>query len=317
MPCRPLQTWSLLLLAVMACHPAPPPSPSPTAPPAIAPAPPPPLAARHFDDAPVFVGDTVVGPGLLDWAREGMQVHVVSPDGHRWTQTIESVRRDPHGYIELGYESRREFFPLPWVRAPTNAEVDFEDAALRRTFLASINAPEPQISMTPFRVDYRGALCEDGTDDESRVLMTAVDSLGPDPLKDAEVLGALRRFPRRTLSVDVDGSTLHFAYMADIRMPDDRAMMSLANRQHEAFVVVRQRGGAFEVLFESTSDTHRFMNHTLACQLPVTAPVPFVIRHEPAGLTVYMTGGGGVQRWRVREHALELEATFDVDPHTG
>ena len=93
----------------MACHPspAPAPPPSPPAPSAIEAAPPPPVTSRHFDDAPVFVGDTVTGPGLLEWAREGMLVHVVSPDGYRWTKTIESVSAD-RGCIELDDESRLE-----------------------------------------------------------------------------------------------------------------------------------------------------------------------------------------------------------------
>ncbi|MGH1342765.1 MAG: hypothetical protein ACRBN8_14485 [Nannocystales bacterium] len=282
---------------------------------------------RRFDDQPVFVGQVVAGPGLASWAKVGQTVFVVSPDGSRWRHRLNTVMHDgceanapldSCAFIDFDASDDAKTFgdtvgAPPWTLTPTTpGPLDVEDIALRPVFLASVNAPAPEIVFERFRVDYRKALCEDGSDEEHRVLMTEVNSTTPDPLAKASALGKRRKLPRRTLSVDVGDDTLHFAFISTITMPSDRTMLSLDRDRTEWMWVAREHKGRFSVLVDERREVRRGMNHDFACQLPFAAPVPFALRHERQGLTVYTRAPGGIQRWRIQDGAMPLDATFDI-----
>ncbi len=280
---------------------------------------------RHFDDQPIFVGNAASGPGLASWAKLGQVLHLISPGGTRWEHELTVVMLDgcearapldTCAYISFDTDRETVGNPTPWKTSPFEpTEVDLDDAALQPVFLASINAPAPDIVLESFSVDYRKALCEHGEDGEYRVLMTEVTSTAPDPLARATALGKRRALPRRTLSIDVDGATLHFAFISSIAMPSDRTMLSLDRDRTEWFWVARENKGKFTVLLDQRTEARRGFNHDIACQLPVAAPMPFVLRREPAGLTVYTNAPRGVQRWRVRDDSMVLDATFEVLLH--
>jgi len=301
-----------------------------------APEEPPPLQAvggvRRFEDEPVFIGSLVAGPDLAAWAKVGQTVFAVSPDGSRWRQRLSVVMRDgceadapldTCAFISFEAQKDAETFGDPVGGAPWQTErfephrIDVEDAALRPVFLASINAPAPEIVFETFRVDYRSALCEDGADEEHRALMTEVNTTGPDPLATAKALGKRRTLPRRTLSVDVAGETLHFAFISSVEMPSDRTMLSLDRGRTEWMWVARERKGRFKVLLDERREVRRGFNHDFTCQLPFSAPTPFALRWEPEGLTAYTNAPSGIQRWRIGHSAMTLEATFDLELHDG
>ena len=300
-------------------------SPDPAPPPAVG-------GVRRFEDQPVFIGNVVAGPNLAAWAKVGQTVFVVSPDGKRWRQRLSTVENDgceatapldTCAFISFDAQSDAEMFGdtvggEPWSREPFEPNrLDVRDDALRSVFVASINAPAPDIVFETFRVDYRKALCEDGADDEHRVLMTEVNTTAPDPLAKAKALGKRRKLPRRTLSVDVGGDTLHFAFISSVVMPKDRTMLSLERERTEWMWVARERKGRFTVLLDERREAQRGFNHDFTCQLPVSAPVPFALRQEAAGLTVYTNAPTGVQRWRIQESAMTLDSTFDIVVHSG
>lgn len=302
------------------------------APPKSAPRPQTVGGVRQFDDQPVFVGTAVAGPGLAAWAKVGQTVFVVSPDGRRWRHRLSVVMHDgceaaapldTCAFISFDRHADTERFQdeegsSPWSILDLKPDrVDVQDAALRPTFLASINAPAPEIIFETFRVDYRKALCEDGADEEHRVLMTEVNSVAPDPLAKARALGKRRRLPRRTLSIDAGDDTIHFAYISSVDMPSDRTMLSLERDRIEWMWVAREHKGRFEVLLDERREVRRGFNHDFACQLPVSAPVPFALRREAEGLTVYTSAPARVQRWRLRDDAMTPEATFDVQLREG
>lgn len=302
---------------------------------ATSPDPPPPQAVggvRRFEDQPVFIGTVVAGPGLAAWAKVGQTVFVVSPDGKRWRQRLSVVENDgceaaapldTCAFISFDARTDADMFgdtvgAPPWSTEPFEPNrMDVRDDALRSVFLASINAPAPDIVFERFRLDYRKALCEDGVDDEHRVLMTELNSTTPDPLAKATALGKRRKLPRRTLSVDVGGDTLHFVFISSITMPEDRTMLSLDRDRTEWLWVARERKGKFTVLLDERREVRRGFNHDFTCQLPVSAPIPFALRHEPKGLTVYTNAPMGVQRWRIRDSAMTLESTFNLVLHSG
>lgn len=302
---------------------------------AAPPEPPPPPAVggvRHFEDQPVFVGNVVAGPNLAAWAKVGQTVFVISPDGQRWRQRLSAVENDgceaaapldTCAFINFDASSDTDTFGdtvggQPWSKEPFEpSRIDVRDDALRSVFLASINAPAPDIVFETFRVDYRKALCEDGADDEHRVLMTEVNSTTADPLAKAKALGKRRKLPRRTLSVEVGDDTLHFAFISSVVMPKDRTMLSLERERTERMWVARERKGRFTVLLDERREVRRGFNHDFTCQLPVSAPVPFALRYEAAGLTVYTNAPTGVQQWRLQESAMTLESTFDLQLHSG
>lgn len=315
-----MKRYGVLVVFVVGCsHPAPvvePSSSSAPAQPESAPAEPesapkPPPVPTEDPGPARIAGLWYDGEVVLGDVRKGQTLHFVSPKDLRWSQTVESVDEEGVGFqvVELSERPESASYTSPWRGYDIEHEgfygVD-NDPVLKDLFLVGIDAEPPAVLPAPGFVHYRGALCETEGDAEGWMMMESVTSSAPDPLEGALDLDPILTERRRTVSLTLPGQRIHFVSAVALAFLGDRRMSSLPRDRDEVWLVLRERGGRFDVLQRTQGNRHAWMNHDYSCQLPVNDPIPFAAREEADGLAIYTMSPSRIQRWLLDDDGLRV-----------